>query len=134
MSLKWRIFLSDKKIFLKNPRPNECLRIEPKKPIGRPQKYAHVLLALFDHDLYTPATIANFAISKGFVENTSLGRQRIRITLSRLSKSHNFPWKGDGYVKLGRQCWVPAWYGHRWKEAAKGFIKCPRQAGGETTT
>lgn len=92
---------------------NPKMRVVPKLPKGRPQKYGHILLALEDHDLYTPALIANFAINNQWIPVED--RQRLRINMSRFGRNHNFPIKGDGFVTLPGLGPIPAYWGHRWK-------------------
>jgi len=103
----------------KKKNPIDQLRTEPKPSIGRPQKYANILMALDDHDLYTPASITWEAVIRGFIEDNPTAKQRVRITLSRLSRNHQFPRKGDGQVSLRGQAPTVGWWGHRWKNYAK---------------
>ena len=95
---------------------------------GRPQKYSSLLMALPDDEVHTPASIVNYA-EKHLLEPFRAGqskddrrliRQRIRITLGRLSNNHNFPDEGDGLVTLKRQSPTPGWFGERWRSTIKG--------------
>ena len=94
-----------------------------KNPVGRPMKYRHFVLILEDETLYCPATIVEHASRHGLV--SSSGRQeegkklriRIRHTLARFSKNHQFPEMGDGLVVMRGQAPQRAWFGWRWKKA-----------------
>ena len=100
---------------------------EPKKIMGRPMKYTDLLGQLDEEDLYTPAAIAITADEIGYVdpdlprEERLLHLQRIRITMGRLSKNRKFPPGGDGMRRLPNQAPMPAWFGWRWRWAAKGI-------------
>ena len=92
------------------------------RPIGRPMKYNILIEALDDDQLYTPATIVNFALANKLIKATApqdirLERQRIRISLGRFSNNHQFPDEGDGMVKIKGQAPIPGWFGWRWKAA-----------------
>jgi len=94
-----------------------------KRPLGRPMKYNKLLVLLGDDELYTPASIALFAVTCGFVEEgradkMRMEKQRIRIALGRFSNNHAFPDEGDGMLRLPGQAPTPAWFGWRWKAAA----------------
>jgi len=99
------------------------LRVEPRVPSGRPQKYAHILMALADHDLFTPAAIMLFAVEQKYIEDTFITRRRLRITMGKLSKNHEFPAKGDGIVTIPGQAPTIGWWGHRWKNFAKPRVE-----------
>ena len=99
---------------------NEILR---KKPLGRPMKYNKLIVQLEDDVLYTPASIAVFAVDCGFIgadapEVLRRKKQRVRISLGRFSNNHAFPDEGDGMLRLAGQAPTPAWFGWRWKQAA----------------
>jgi len=93
-----------------------------RRPIGRPSKYGQILRKLEDDDLYTPASVADFAIEKGFIEGEDakalrLARQRVRIAMARWTDNKGFPDEGDGHVTLKGQAPTPGWFGWRWKAA-----------------
>lgn len=72
-------------------------------PLGRPMKYAWVLCALDDDQLYTPAGIADLAMAMGLGEqypdeDPNLLRTRVRISMGRFGMNHHFPREGDGMV------------------------------------
>ncbi len=89
--------------------------------IGRPMKYKKFLLILEDDQVYTPAAIVRNGETRGLLgsqlEGEALQRARLRIrhTLSRFSKNHFFPRRGDGLVELEGQSPTPGWLGSRWK-------------------
>ena len=85
-------------------------------------KYRKVIETLEEDDLYTPATIAAFAIEIGFLPlgpNLRLDKQRVRIAMGRFSNNHHFPDEGDGMVTLRGQAPTPGWFGWRWKAALR---------------
>ncbi len=93
-----------------------------KSKAGRPMKYAHLLLALDDEQIYTPAAIVNHALAEGRInptrnEDPKQLRIKIRHSLARLSKNHGFPEEGDGMVALLGQAPTRGWFGRRWKAA-----------------
>ncbi len=97
-----------------------------RRPVGRPRKYATIIAALDDDELYSPAVIPRFAKGQGLLapfltEGVSEARviQRIRIAMVRLSNLHNFPDEGDGQVIIVGQAPVPAWFGWRWKSTTR---------------
>ena len=88
---------------------------------GRPLKYKKILEALEPHTLYIPASIVAFAEEKGLLPESpeveeKIVKQRIRISLGRLSNNHRFPDEGDGQVKKKGQRPIPGWFGWRWQE------------------
>jgi len=88
---------------------------------GRPMKYDRVLMALEDDVLYTPADIADLAMTMGVgLTHPPVDRQlaytRVRIAMGRFGKNHRFPVDGDGMVKRKGQAPKPAWLGSRWKQ------------------
>ena len=95
------------------------------RSIGRPMKYAQVLLKLDPDELYTPASIVHFAVEKGLLEIVEdyrinrIIRQRMRIALGRFSNNHGFPDEGDGSVTIKGQSPTPGWFGWRWQEVIK---------------
>ena len=94
----------------------------PRRPLGRPMKYDHLIEMLEEDQLYSPATIAAFAKDHGMLNHAGkapkpLQIQRIRIAMGRLSNNHKFPDDGDGFLKIPGQAPVPAWFGWRWKAA-----------------
>jgi hypothetical protein len=97
-----------------------CLQ---KGPEGRPKKYGDVLAALPATDLFSPASIAEFAETKGMLEacdpsELHLEKQRIRISMGRYSNYRGFHNDGDGTVNKNGQPPIPAWRGWRWQMAA----------------
>ena len=91
------------------------------KSAGRPMKYKHLLLALSDKNLYTPACIALNAEALGLIkvpkhkpEKLNM-RRKIRHTMARYKANHGFPENGDGIIKIFGQAPTPAWLGSRWK-------------------
>ncbi len=93
-----------------------------RRPVGRPRKYASIIDALDDDELFSPAVIARIARDKGLLApflknepNEAQVMQRVRIALIRLSNLHSFPDEGDGQVRIEGQAPVPAWFGWRWK-------------------
>ena len=92
------------------------------KRCGRPYKYAHFLNSLEDNTLYCPASIVSHGEGLGYFrgntgDNLFLAKQRVRITLGRLSNNHDFPLGGDGLVIVKGQAPIPGWLGSRWKAA-----------------
>ena len=92
-----------------------------KRRTGRPAEYTELIESLDDGTVYTPASIATKALEEGFVtaeteKGRRLVRQRIRITLGRLSNNHKFPDRGDAMIKIKGQAPTPGWYGWRWKK------------------
>lgn len=71
--------------------------------------------------MYSPASIARFALEKGVLDTETLKQsyRRIRITLGRMTqnKRHLFPLGGDGTVFQKGQPPTPGWFGRRWKQA-----------------
>lgn len=94
-----------------------------KRQVGRPLKYKPYIMALDDNELYSPAKIVINGIEKNLMpdnltkEERNDLRRKIRHTLSRFRKSHQFPGEGDGFVELPGQSPTPAWFGWRWKDA-----------------
>ena len=91
-----------------------------RRPIGRPSKYSYILRQLVDNDLYTPATVADFALEKGLIKGEDakalrLARQRVRIAMGRWTNNKGFPDEGDGHIVLKGQSPTPGWFGWRWK-------------------
>ena len=89
---------------------------------GRPMKYDGLLRNLDDERLYCPATIVQHALEAGtwiLNPNTdeSAQRQRLRVrhSLARYSRNHNFPFEGDGLLFMKGQAPHRGWYGWRWK-------------------
>ena len=79
-------------------------------------KYAGILQQLEDTRLYTPATIADFALALGLLSGNR-ERTRVRVALIRFARTRRFPEGGDGLVTLRGQSPTPGWYGKRWKKA-----------------
>ncbi|MBO1317961.1 hypothetical protein [Acanthopleuribacter pedis] len=85
-------------------------------------KYSELIEQLNEDEIYTPATIADYAETIGYIsgqdpEEVRLVRQRIRIAMGRFSNNHNFPDEGDGFVTLRGQPPTPGWFGWRWISA-----------------
>lgn len=87
--------------------------------IGRPRKYTRILNQLDTDKLYTPATIAKFAVKHGNITSDESEQRvytRIRIALGRFANNHRFPDEGDGMVTIKGQAPCPAWFGWRWRD------------------
>jgi hypothetical protein len=86
-------------------------------------KYRHFVMVLENDQLYCPASIVDNAFRSGLSRRASKPddykkqRTRIRHTLARFSKNHDFPDMGDGMVRMPGQAPQRAWFGWRWKEA-----------------
>ncbi|CAM2009156.1 hypothetical protein [Acanthopleuribacter pedis] len=85
-------------------------------------KYSIIIEQLDEDEIYTPATIADFAEQIGYIDTSDperyrLERQRVRIAMGRFSNNHRFPDEGDGFVTLRGQPPIPGWFGWRWKAA-----------------
>ncbi|MDJ0836234.1 MAG: hypothetical protein QNK37_06925 [Acidobacteriota bacterium] len=78
-------------------------------------KYAHIIQALDEYELYSPATIARFAEANGLLPIVEHASQRVKVAMGRLRSYHSFPKGGDGLIHLPGQCPKPGWYGWRWK-------------------
>jgi hypothetical protein len=77
--------------------------------------YKAVLNALQTHTLYKPSTIADLAVEKNLLDDTSpLARQRCRIYLAKLATC--FPREGDGMIHISGQSPCPGWFGWRWQQ------------------
>lgn len=76
-------------------------------------KYASLLMRLEDDRLYLAATIAEIHCSPETDYDVYV---RARMGLSRFTRFHKFPVKGDGQITRNHRGY-PAWYGKRWKEA-----------------
>ena len=91
------------------------------RPVGRPMKYRHYLTILDDDTLYSPASIVDWGVAHGLMEpNLSEDerkdiRRKIRHTLARFSKNHQFPDDGEGLVGMYGQAPIRAWTGRTWK-------------------
>ncbi len=72
-----------------------------------------VLMSLDPDKLYSPATIATWAVERGLVEADE--RQRLRYTLAKVRQRRSFPREGDGLVFLPNNT-MPGWFGARWRE------------------
>ncbi len=85
-------------------------------------KYKKLIERLDEDELYTPASIAMFAVETDFLaavdeDDLRLERQRVRIAMGRFSNNHAFPDEGDGMVTLRGQAPTPGWFGWRWQAA-----------------
>ena len=99
-----------------------------KHKTGRPMRYLHIIRALHDDRLYSPATIASLARDTGLLDPTVepfLARQRVRIAMARYATSHGFPHEGDGLVTIPGQTPTPGWFGR----AAQAGAGKPRASG-----
>lgn len=83
-------------------------------------KYAALLMALDECQLYTPISIAEWAEETGhaiFTQDSETSRERIRVriqvALAGLARRRGFPVEGDNRIKRGRRSY-PAWWGWRW--------------------
>lgn len=92
-------------------------------PVGRPMKYRFLVEALYDREIYSPATIVDHCLEIGVLDPSrpqkELDRERTRIrhSLSRFSQNHHFPRGGDGPIDISGQAMGVGWYGFRWKQA-----------------
>ena len=91
-----------------------------KKRRGRPMRYAHLLIALDDEQVYSPALIAEYGFAQGLfdseqMENAEETRLLVRHTLARLAKNRRLPIEGDGLVRLKGQSVSIGWKGQTWK-------------------
>ncbi len=89
---------------------------------GRPMKYAGLLRALDEEAIYCPASIVENALKAGVwridkLRGESPQRQKLRVrhSLARYSRNHDFPFEGDGQVFLKNQAPQRGWFGWRWK-------------------
>jgi len=80
-------------------------------------KYRKVITSLDSDELYTPATVARFAVERGLIEDNKQERQRVRISIGRFTNNHYFPDEGDGMVTIPGQSPTPGWFGWRYKDA-----------------
>lgn len=97
---------------------------------GRPLKYTEVFTILEDNQLYSAASIVRLAEQRRLfsrrrkltlqVKKDGLAtvKRRIRLTLNRLQKNHQFPVEGDGLLTIPGQRPTAAWFGWRWKRVA----------------
>ena len=102
------------------------------RSIGRPLKYHYILASLADEELYSPASIARFALASGLItgrdpQERRTARQRVRIAMGRLSNYHAFPDEGDGCIVLPKHRPMPAWFGWRWKLVLEGDYEGARK-------
>lgn len=94
-----------------------------KRQSGRPLKYRHLLEILEDDTIYSPGSIVRNGEEKGLLsipegsEERNLQRLRIRHTLSRFARNHEFPRPGEGWVTLIGLAPTPGWRGSTWKAA-----------------
>ena len=102
-------------------------RKEEMMPMGSPRKYREIIEELEEDELYTAASIARFAASRGLLDryvaeggDEKLAEQRIRIAMGRTRANH-LPDEGDGLVTLKDRHPTPGWYGWRWKETQQTF-------------
>jgi len=90
---------------------------------GRPMKYKFLLAPLNDNRIYCPAAIVLEAMENGLWRplnnGESLQRQKLRLrhSLARFSRNHDFPYEGDGLYIMKGQAPQRGWYGWRWKAA-----------------
>lgn len=87
----------------------------------RPKKYKRLIRALDEDVVYSPATIAAFALANDLLEDEGVDlhkqSQRVRIAMGNFSNQHEFPDQGDDMVIIRGQAPKPGWYGWRWKNA-----------------
>lgn len=105
-----------------------------KRSVGRPMKHAHFLESLQDDLIYSPATIVAAYLLKvpdGVAQaspsnptETKTIRIRVRHSLARFAKNHDFPTEGDGPVShpITGQAPMRGWTGKRWKKAAASHL------------
>ena len=83
-------------------------------------KYSPLLMSLPPGGLFSPSSIADYAISSGLLsiihpkEDDKLARQRIRIALGLYSRNHKFPRESDS-LRLTRSRVFREWFGWRWQ-------------------
>ena len=86
---------------------------------GRPRKYGYLMDLLEDQLLYSPGAIALLAQEHGHLSwDREMGfkeRRRIRHTLARFAKNHDFP-TAHGQVKIGGNRKTDGWTGPHWKQ------------------
>ena len=91
-----------------------------KPPIG--ERYYGLFAVLSPMTLYTPATLATYAIENMLVvmeTDIKHMRGRLRTTFSRLSQSCTFTESlGDGSIIIPGQAPMVAYFGWRWQKAA----------------
>lgn len=95
--------------------------MNPSSP-GRPLKYGYIIKHLDPQSLYSPAAIAQLALTKSLIpanteEQKRLSYRRVRIAMGRYSNNHRFPDEGDGSIILNGQSPTPAWFGWRWQKS-----------------
>jgi len=86
-------------------------------------KYQFIIERLDNGTLFSPASIAQFAMAEGLLEDDRDGtedtdrllKQRIRVSMGRYSNNHEFPDQGDGLITLRGNAPTPGWFGWRWK-------------------
>ncbi len=90
---------------------------------GRPMKYKYLLEALDDGLIYCPAAIVSNAMAldiwRPLKNDETIQRQKLRVrhSLARFSRNHDFPFEGDGLVMMAGQAPQRGWFGWRWKAA-----------------
>ena len=87
---------------------------------GQSNEYVHILGALEDGEAYTPASIGQFAKSRGLLQSSDPDEEKLEmhgmmILLGRLAREHRFPMDGDTSVTRHGQAPAPGWFGWRWK-------------------
>lgn len=90
------------------------------KLLGRPPKYRELVASLEDKELYAAASIAHFASTMGFIEETDATARkkavaRIRLAMMTHARSRLCPW-GDGLLGVNGAMQV-GWFGRTWKES-----------------
>jgi len=87
----------------------------------RPKKYKNLIRNLDEDVVYSPATIAAFALEHELLKEEGVEikkqAQRVRIAMGNFSNQHDFPDQGDDMVYIRGQSPKPGWYGWRWKNA-----------------
>ncbi len=87
----------------------------------RPKKYKKLIRSLDEDVVYSPATIAAFALDNQLLEDEGVDlkkqAQRVRIAMGNFSNQHEFPDHGDAMVIIRGQSPKPGWFGWRWKNA-----------------
>jgi hypothetical protein len=91
--------------------------------VGRPLKYGNLLERLEPDRLYSASTIAEFAVSIGYLNTNdprcSQKMRRIRVSCSQICLRYGFPALGDGTLLLQGQRPSPGWFGWRWIDVVK---------------
>ncbi len=95
-------------------------------------KYAAILVELSYNTIYSPGAVAHFAkdneLLPGIGQDSTkaevtLAMTRIRVSMARFGRNHEFPRTGDAFFTFPGLRPVPGWFGWRWKAAIGTPIK-----------